>query len=123
MTKTHKWSVSYGSGGFEANLIKIPTWAAVLDTAMEYVLEATGHKICCNIPEAAWKIPLSEETYEDGSPKESLGSALYDMTAKIETFLWNQEEEITSIPISDDTARILSPKFASELLDALDEEE
>jgi hypothetical protein len=109
--------VGYGPDGFYASLIETAPWIGVLDAAMEFLVEATDHRICCKIPEAAWKIPLSEETYEDGSPKESLGSFIYDLTSKIETFLWDQEKEILSLPISEDTARMLSPDFASSLLD------
>lgn len=117
MTKTHKWNVGFGPDGFYASLIETAPWVGILDAAMEYVVEATDHKICCKIPESAWKIPLSEATYDDGSPKESLGSFIYGLTSKMETFLWDQEKEVLTIPISEETALVLSPDFASSFLD------
>jgi len=108
-----EWTLSYGPDGWKAHLQKTPLVMGILGDAYAALIKATDHKICCNLPEALWDIPLGEERYEDGKPVESVASLINDWSTRLDLFFSDQAKDRATVPVDDATAALIDPEFYS----------
>ena len=110
---SQKWSISRGLGSFQVHLSRTsPLWD-LAEEAFNYVVDVTGHRVCCNIPDVLWDTPLSEELDEDGKPVKSVGSLINDFTSQVEMYIWDKRQDVLSVDINVEQAAKLDPEFVA----------
>lgn len=105
------WSISVTNKEFSINLYKEPLLWSIAGDAWWAAQELTGHLMCCNMPEVLWEIPVSDEKYDDGTPSDTLAHRIYDLAGKIDEFLTQKQEQVTSIALTKEQAQEIDPEF------------
>lgn len=107
----------HGQDGWRVQLLEAhPWWVALEKLAVPAITTLTRHLFCCNIPEAAFGIPLGAAHYVDDYMTNSLGSKMFDIGQWINQLgTLGHIDRQQWIPISDETARRLDPEFFAEI--------
>ena len=68
-----------------------PLWAYVVEIIVGWILGSVfRHRLCCNIPEFLWKIPLGRPKYYSDDPDllaNSVADKMYDFVTKSNVFV------------------------------------
>ncbi len=112
--------------GFGISLEDSPVWAVLLeeigDWAARRVLPA--HKLCCEIPEWAWKIGWGEYDADDDFWENSLGRCCWRFSNWVESGFgaWQMSNPITTIQVPRSWVQRNFPDVEESFFDDLNEE-
>ena len=106
------WSVSYSAKeGPRLNVYRTPLWALVAENLVERACDKLGH-VFCSPPEWTFRVPLSLAKDSEGYWESSLGDKIYSLGTRGMSLGWEYEERVTSVELTDEEFKRISPDFA-----------
>lgn len=111
-----EWSVTrYDDDTYRLDLTETPDVWVLADMIYGAFIDITGHRLCCNLPDALWKIPTTTDSEPDetGYIEGSLASRIYNFVTEIEFAIAEKAKTIDYVNITPAQAREFDPRYVA----------
>ena len=93
-------SITHSRDGYAVELTEVPLRWQVAGRAGEALLAATGHVLCCNLPDWAWRIRWGPRDEEFGLADRSIGHLAYEAGQRLSYPSFRHESGRVLIPVT-----------------------
>ncbi len=122
-----RFCLTHGEEGTEVRLEEIPAWAHLLEEAGEWAAEhlLPGHRLCCDVPEWAFKIEWGKLYPDLGVREHSLGQLAWRFGTWVEMGFgaWRRAKRKGSVQVSYEWVREHFPEMGSPFTDGFNDDD